>query len=108
MAGFAGSAVAVAAEDDSPPSWFGQVLTSGDGGASTQRSAPLEDEIIGIDFDSVWFRAAEGFDGESRFGADHVDRFQFRISFRIDAQFHGHAESVQRLLDLAVNSKTLR
>src|SRR5260370_33644191 len=45
---------------------FGKILAAGNGRASTQRSAALEDDVVGIDLDTTGFRPAKGFDREAR------------------------------------------
>ncbi len=64
---------------------FSEIFAAGDGRASTQPSAALEDDVVGIDLDTTGFGPAKSLDGEARFGADHVDCFLLRISLRVDA-----------------------
>src|SRR5712664_2221222 len=86
---------------------FGEIFAPRNGRAGTQRSAPFQNDIVGIDLDAARLRPAKGLDGEPRFRSDHVDGFLLRLSFRIYSQIHRHAKGVQRLLDLANDAKTL-
>ena len=63
--------------------------------------ATLKDEIVRINLDAAGFGASKRFNGEWRFHAEDIDPFRFRIAFGVDAQLDGHAEGIDRLLDLA-------
>ena len=46
------------------PALFGEILAPCDGRAGTQRSAPFQDDVVGIDLDSAGLRPAKRFDRE--------------------------------------------
>jgi hypothetical protein len=81
------------------------LLAAQDGYADGKVRRALEQPILGIDADVAG--TAEGFDGVVTLGAGHVDAADFGFAVGFDAEFNGHTEEIEILLDRADGAEAL-
>ena len=86
---------------------FGQRLAARDYGTHVQPLAGLQNVVVRVEDDSIRLGPSEDVQIEVGLLAGDLDGLDFRIAFRLDLEFHRHAEEVETLLYLAHDFETL-